>query len=168
MLIIDDTFFNSGGQIRISTTGSNGSGSKDSDWITMITNPGQIQFGYNYTTLSGSTSGVTLTSDGNYDLSGTGFTEIMVKEGQAAVYSENRYRVEVRQPDGDNGARLQFRVQLEDNDTGDRPNPSPPSPFGPLEDEDVTADITVTIGTRRAFGSNVQVANPSIAVTDQL
>jgi hypothetical protein len=156
-------FFNSGGQLRISSAGANGSGSKSSDWATIIANPGQVQLGYNYATITGSSNGVTLTSIGNYGLT-TSYQTIMEKQGSAAVYAENRYRIEAR---ATNSSTIQFRVTFEDNDAGDQ-QAIPPAPFGPAQDEDVNLDITVTFQTRRASGSNVAVSNPSVTVPNTL
>lgn len=156
-------FFNSGGQLRISSAGANGSGSKSSDWATIIANPGQVQLGYNYATITGSNNGVTLTSIGNYGLT-TSYQTIMEKQGSAAVYAENRYRIEAR---ATNSSTIQFRVTFEDNDAGDQQS-IPPAPFGPAQDEDVNLDITVTFQTRRASGSNVAVSNPSVTIPNTL
>jgi hypothetical protein len=161
-------FFNAGGYIYIELSGENGSGAKDTDWNSMITNPGQVQFGYNYTTVSGSTTGVTLNSIGNFDVTSTTFTTIFTKTGNADVYAENDYIVQVRQAlSADGGAAaLEFRVILQDDDTGDQQSIEP-GPFGPAEDEDVTLDITATLGGRRANGA-VVLPHPSVTVVDQL
>lgn len=157
-------FFNSGGQIRIQSALSNGSGSKDTDWSNMLSNPGQIQFGYDYTTVTGSVTGVTLATFGNDGLTGTHQT-IFEKSGNAAVYAENRYRIQAR---ANSATELEFLVQFEDNDTGDRPVSPPPPPYGSLEDEDITGDITVTMGARRASGTNVSVNFPSFSTINTL
>ena len=157
-------FFNSGGELRLSVAGANGTGSKDSDWDTILSNPGQIQFGYNYTTISGSNNGVTLTSIGNDAITST-YQEVFKKVGTAAVYAENYWKVEVRTV---GTSQFEFRVTLVDDDAGDRPDPSPPAPFGPLTDEDVTLDITATFAMRRATGSNIAypAPTPSVSVTN--
>lgn len=139
-------FFNSGGELRISVAGANGTGSKDSDWSSILSNPGQIRMGYNYTTISGSNNGVTLSSLGN-DAMSSSYQEIFKKVGTAAVYAENYWKVEARIT---NVSTFEFKVTLVDDDAGDRPDPSPPPPFGPLTDEDVTLDITGTFAMRRA------------------
>ena len=157
-------FFNSGGQIRVQSTLTSGSGSKDADWAAMLSNPGQVQFGYDYTTVTGSTTGVTLATFGNDGLTGT-YQTIFEKGGNASVYAENRYRVEART---DSTSILRFRVTFEDNDTGDRPVSPPPPPYGALEDENITGDITVTLGARRASGTNVSVNFPSYSVVNTL
>ena len=156
-------FFNSGGQIRLISSGANGSGAKSSDWLSIITNPGQIQFGYNYTVITGSTAGVTVSNIGNYGLTSV-YQTIFEKQGNAAVYAENRYKIEARTTTTN---VIEFRVSFEDNDAGDQQS-IPPAPYGPAVDEDVNLDITVTLATRRASGSNVSVNNPSVSVTNTL
>lgn len=161
-------FFNSGGEIRISTSIDTPSGAKELDWNTMFVNTSFIRFGYNYTTASSGTG----SAIGGNNLSGdspkltTTFQEIFVKEG-SGVYAENRYRVEAKE-DSANGSVLRFKVYLEDFDAGDRPVPSPPPPYGALQDESIVSPITVTMGFRRASGSNVNVAAPSFSVTNNL
>jgi len=156
-------YFNSGGQISFGAVGSNGTGSKSSDWSTIITNPGLIQFGHNYVSNSGSSTGVTLTQIGNYQVTSS-YQTIFEKQGSAAVYAENRYRVEVIQI---NSTTLDFRITFADNDAGDQQGIEP-APFGPAEDEDVDLDIEVTCYSRRASGSFVSVSHPSVAVTNSL
>lgn len=155
-------FFNSGGELRVSSAGENGTGSKSSDWATIIANPGQVQLGHNYSTITGSTNGVTLTSIGNDGLTSS-YQTIMEKSGTAAVYAENRYRVEVRASDT---RTVQFRITFEDNDAGDQ-QAAAPAP-GPAVDEDINLDITVTFQTRRATGTNVSVNNPSVTIPNTL
>jgi hypothetical protein len=160
-------FFNSGGQIRIRSVLAAGGGDKDTDWRAMIANPGTISFGHNYTTISGSTTGVTLNSIGNYDLTAT-YQTIFTKEGNAAVYAENDWNIRVKQ---NSATVIEFSVTFNDDDVGDRPDPSPPPPYGPLVDELVTADLTLTMGTRRAFSTDTasfSIPNPSFSVTNTL
>ena len=157
-------FFNSGGELRISVAGANGTGSKDSDWSSILSNPGQIRMGYNYTTISGSNNGVTLSSLGN-DAMSSSYQEIFKKVGTAAVYAENYWKVEARIT---SVSTFEFKVTLVDDDAGDRPDPSPLPPFGPLTDEDVTLDITGTFAMRRATGSNIAypAPTPAVSITD--
>jgi hypothetical protein len=156
-------YFNSGGTINIESAMSSLVTSKDTDWRDMITNPGQIQFGYDYTTVTGSTVGVTLANFGNDGVTTT-FQTVFEKGGNAAVDAENRYRVSVKQ---DSSTVLRFKVEYEDNDVGDRPSNPPPPPYGDLEDEPITANISLTIGGRRASGS-VSVVFPSFSKTNTL
>lgn len=160
-------FFNAGGQIRIRGVLAAGGGAKDTDWRSMLSNPGTISFGYNYTTVTGSTTGVTLNSIGNYDLTAT-FQTIFTKTGNATVYAENNWTVRVKQ---NSSTVIEFSVTLNDADTGDRPSPSPPPPYGPLVDEQVTADLTLTMGTRRASttdSNSFSLPNPSFSITNTL
>lgn len=157
-------FFNAGGQLRLSAAGANGTGAKSSDWSTILANPGQLQLGHNYASITGSNNGVTLTSIGNDGLT-TSYQEILRKTGTAAVYAENYWKIEARATDS---TTIQFRITFVDDDAGDRPDPSPPPPYGPLVDEDINLDVTVTFATRRATGSNVSVNGPSVTVTNNL
>jgi len=150
-------FFNSGGEIRITGSLASPSGAKELDWNSMLVNSGAIRFGYNYTTASSGTG----SAIGNYNLTST-YQQIFTKAG-SGVYAENVYKVEAKQ---NSTSIIQFRVTLTDNDAGDRPVPSPPPPYGPLVDENIVADTTMTMSTRRASGSNVAVANPAFAVTN--
>jgi len=152
-------FFNSGGEIRVTGSMAAGGGAKDTDWNSMLTNTGAIRFNYTATTASSGT-GSTI---GNSDLT-TSYQEIFTKSG-SGVYAENVYKVEAKE---NSSSVIEFKVTLTDNDAGDRPVPSPPPPYGPLVDEDITADITITMSTRRASGSNVAVNNPSFATTNTL
>jgi len=159
-------FFNSGGQIRITTSMASPSGAKELDWNTMFTNVGAIKFAYNSTTAgsgTGSAIGGNNLSTDSPKLTTT-FQQIFTKSG-SGVYAENIYKVEAKE-DSANGTVLRFKVTLADNDTGDRPDPSPPPPYGALVDENVAADITVTMGTLRASGANVSVNAPTFAVTN--
>jgi len=150
-------FFNSGGEIRMTGSLSSGSGQKDTDWAAMLSNTAAVRFGYNYTTASSGTG----SAIGNYDLTGT-YQQIFTKSG-SGVYAENIYKVEAR---ADSATVIKFKITLADNDTGDRPVPSPPPPYGPLVDELVTGNITFTLGSRRASGSNVSVNAPTFSVTN--
>jgi hypothetical protein len=156
-------FFNAGGQLRISAAGANGSGSKSSDWATIIANPGQLQLGHNYATITGSNNGVTLTSIGNDGLT-TSYQEILSKSGTAAVYAENYWKIEARAP---TTKRVEFRITFVDDDAGDQQS-VPPAPFGPAVDEDVNLDVTVTFATRRATGTNISTNGPSVTVQNTL
>lgn len=160
-------FFNSGGQIRIRGSLAAGGGDKDTDWRAMIGNPGTIAFGYNYTTVTGSTTGVTLGNIGNYGLTST-FQQIFSKSGNADVYAENNWTVRVKE---NSATQIEFSVTFDDADVGDRPVNPPPPPYGPLVDEQVTADLTLTLGTRRAYSTDpasFSIPNPAFAITNTL
>jgi len=150
-------FFNSGGEIRLEGSLSSGSGAKDTDWATMLSNTSAIRFGYNYTNASSGTG----SAIGNYDLTST-YQQIFTKSGSGA-YVENLYKVEAKE---NSTTVIEFKVTLADNDVGDRDLTAGPPPYGALVDEDITGDITFTLGFRRASGSYVSVNQPSFSVTD--
>jgi hypothetical protein len=75
-------------------------------------------------------------------------------------YSENNIAIQVR---SNSSTQLEFTVTLRDDDTGDRPIPSPPPPFGPLVDENVQGTTTSTITIIKPNGSNVSVPAPVVA-----
>lgn len=162
-------FFNSGGEIWFDATATNVSGSKDTDWQTILSNMGTIKFAYTATTSTGTGTG---TAIGNYDLT-TSWQDIFTKSGSAAVYAENEYQISAKE---DSGSVIRFQVRFEDNDTGDQQPQNDPvaggedgaEPAGPAVDENVTADITSTIRQRRATGSNVSVTSPSYTNTSTL
>lgn len=159
-------FFNSGGEIRFSASLSGGSGSKSSDWSSMLSAMGTIKFGYTNTTSTGSGSG---SSTGNYDLTGS-YKTIFTKNG-SGVYAENQYQLDAR---ADSSSVLRFRVRFEDNDLGDQQLPGTNPGIdgvivpGPAVDENVNGTITSTIQQLRATGTNVAVTSPSYSTTSNL
>lgn len=158
-------FFNSGGQIRIYLTMANAVSSKDTNWQTIITNPGTVLFGHDYVSITGSTTGVTINPVGNYELI-SGATTVFTKTGNSGVYAENNWRVQFWE---ENSSTIRFAVILEDADTGDEP--IVPVPDGGIPggvDEQITGDITVNVGSRRASGSNVSVVAPAFTTISTL
>jgi len=152
-------FFNSGGQIRFQAQLSNGSGAKDSDWATMLSNMGTIIFDYNTTTATGSG---TPSAIGNYDLT-TSYQTVYTKGG-SGVYAENSYVIKAKAP---SATQIEFRVEFQDNDVGEGLNPPGYVPI----DENVIAisgTMTSTITQRRATGSYVSVPSPSYTNTSTL
>jgi len=150
-------FFNAGGEIRFSATRTGGSGSKNSDWTTLLTNMGTIKMNRTQTTSTGSGTG---TSIGNSDLTGT-YQTIFSKSG-SGVYAENLYRIRARQ---DSSSVLRFDIDFQDNDLGDDQGGA--GSTGPV-DENVTGTLTSTIQQLRATGSNVSVATPTYTNTANL
>lgn len=149
-------FFNSGGEVRISGSLSNDGGSaKNIDWATMLTNMGIVKL--NYTTTSASSG--TAYAIGDDDLTSI-YQTIYTKAG-SGVYAENTITIEAR---NDSATVIRFKVTLRDADTGDQ-QPGNPPPAGPAEDEFVTGDITLALGSLRASGTNVSVNAPSIVKT---
>ena len=156
-------FFNAGGEIRFAATLIGASGSKGSDWSTMLQNMGTIGFKYNTTSTSGTGSAQAI---GNYNLTTTNQT-IFTKGGGAAVYAENAYVIKARHNNA-SGAILTFEIEFQDNDTGDRPPNPPTPPYGPLVDENVDGTLTSIIQFFQPTGTNVSVSLPSVVTTSAL
>lgn len=135
-------FFNSGGEIRISSNISSGSGAKTSDWGSLLNTSGIVSLDYTQTQPSGSGVGSLV---GYYDLPGA-FSPVFEKSG-SSVYSANRYKIYAASTPG--SATINFRVEYSDFDTG---NPS--------YDENVNGVLTNTIQTLRASGLYVDVPGP--------
>lgn len=128
-------FFNAGGEITLRATRSGGSStSKNTSWTNLLTNAGTFRF--NRTTLG------TLTGS---------FSEIYATTVGSGVYAENRYAIYALAP---NTSSVRFRMVFNDLDTGDRPVPSPPPPYGPLVDENVDGTLTSIVGCRTADDTN--------------
>lgn len=152
-------FFNSGGSIRFQAQLSNGSGSKDNDWATMLSNMGTISFAYNSTTATGSG---TSTAIGNYQLT-TNLQTIFTKNG-SSVYAENAYVIKAKEL---SSSQIEFRIEFQDNDIGEGLNPPGYIPI----DENVlyiSGTITSSVTQRRATGSYVSVPSPSYTNTATL
>ena len=146
-------FFNAGGSIRFNLSlAYAGSEAKTKDWQTMMSDLGTVVFNYKQTTGGG---GSTI---GNYDATST-FQTIAVENG-VNPYSENDIAIQVK---SNSTTQLEFRIILRDDDTGDRPVPSPPPPYGPLVDENVKGTTTSTVSIIKPNGSNVSVPAPTIA-----
>jgi hypothetical protein len=163
-------FFNSGGQLIISGTVVNldvGSPSyaRNLGWSDMITNPGQVQIGYNYIRASapGASNIVFLNGlgYGNYQFTST-YQEIFRKNAAGSVYENSYWTVEGR---NDSANIMRFRVTLVDagSESG-----------GVLAgtQEPVTADITMNYGTRLAVGDptgqSVTLPNPVFSVVNTI
>ena len=138
-------FFNTGGDIRFSTSGSNGSGTKSADWATMLSNFGTITFKNSSTTTTGTaTVGAGL---GSEDLT-TSYQDIAVKFGSDVLYAENSIKVEAKH---DNNGTITFKFSWTDADTGD-----------PFTDEQVDLDIDLTMSQTRCNGP-ISIATPTYA-----
>lgn len=151
-------FFNSGGEIRFSSSLTGGSGSKDSDWAAMLTNMGTIKFNYTQTSSTGTGSGSAI---GNYDLTST-YQQVFIKSG-SGVYAENDYNIAAREV---SATQIQFKIEFRDDDAGDqRPGDSGGTDGvsipGPGEDENVGGTLSSVVQTFRASGSFVDVAAPT-------
>ena len=144
-------FFNSGGELRTSASLTGGSGAKDSDWATMLSNMGTIKMNYTQTVSTGTGSG---SSIGFYDLTAS-YQTIFSKSG-SGVYAENDYIVQARSA---SSTTIDFKILFQDDDAGDQTG------LGPPVDENVTGTLTSTVSYLRASGSNVSVAAPAFSNT---
>jgi len=158
-------YFNSGGEVRISgdvTSLDVGtpSGARNQGWFDMITDPGEIQIGYNYIQMSNSGATNVLFQQGvnfgNYQLTST-YREVFRKTADTGtVYETSYWKIEARV---DSPTTLKFRISLIDSNAGGTPEP-------------VTADITMNYGGRRALGapsgSSVTVPFPTYTITNSL
>jgi len=140
-------FFNAGGEIRFSASLIGYSGSKGTDWASMLANMGTIKFNYTETTFTGTGTGSAI---GNYDLTGS-YQQIFIKSG-SGVYVENDYNIQARASAVN---AIEFRVEFRDDDLGDQTG------LGPPVDENVTGTLTSTIQQYRPTGSYVSVPTPS-------
>ncbi len=154
-------FFNAGGSIRISASRTGGSGtSKDTNWSNMLSLFGTFTFGSTSSSVSGSinSGGSIASSTGFHSLTvGAGATTVF-SQAASSVYVENRYTIAVARP---TASQLVFTITFADNDAGDLPVPSPPPPYGPLVDEEVTGTLSSVVDYIRPVGSNVDVPAPT-------
>jgi hypothetical protein len=148
-------YFNSGGEIRFRVTLTGGTSETGptqiyTDWSNMFTTMGTITMNHNTTTRSG-TAG-TAQNIGFYQLTSTN-QEIFRRVG-SGNYSSNVYLINAR---SDGSGNILVNIQFNDNKGGN-----------PNFDESVTGTLTSRIDLRRATGSNVAVAAPTISTTTAL
>jgi hypothetical protein len=148
-------FFNSGGLIKLTgdvdlSTSTGDSLFRDQGWSDLIENPGDIQFGYNSTTVSGSSSGITFPDGtiGNYQLT-SNYQTIFRKNANSGIYYGNSFWTIQAKENSSNV--IEFLVSL--------------IATGPEGDiiEDVTANIGFDYTARRSAGE-VTVGYPSFSV----
>jgi hypothetical protein len=112
-------FFNSGGAIITRASRSGGAGStQNSSWTTLLTNMGNVIFGYTSTTQSG--TGGTGTSLGYYDLTAT--YQVLFTQSSSGAYAANNYKLWGRRESfvgtrGGNGSVLRFQAVFDDAHT---------------------------------------------------
>lgn len=166
-------FFNAGGSIQITASRSGGSSTnKNTDWSNMLSGFGTFSFGTDSSTITGNVNGGSLSSTIGYrDLSVGSSTALLVVNGSAGVYSENRYRINVTLlSNGGLNNQLQFEIRFEDLDTGGvqqtpAPGSSPGEPSGPVVDENVDGILTSSSSVTTATGANVSITAPTGATT---
>lgn len=159
-------FFNAGGTIKIaSTLAYTGTDAKTLDWKRMVTDAADISI--NYVSAykdGGGTAGTIVNNDGYYDLNTT--ERQLLQYGGTNPYSENDYQIWARSIT--NGVRI--RVFYRDDDVGDQKTVGTGGtdgkflPLGAAVDENVQGTLTSTLYYRRATGSSVSVAAPSISL----
>lgn len=145
-------FFNSGGDIRFRVTltgGTSDTGANQiyTDWLNMFNTMGTIIMNHNTTSRTG-TAGTTQ-NIGFYGLTGTN-QEIFRRVG-SGNYASNTYIINARK---DTLGNVFINIQFNDNKGGN-----------PNFDEAVTGTLTSRIDHRRATGSNVSVAAPTLTTT---
>lgn len=145
-------FFNSGGEIRIRVTLTGGTSDTGvnqiyTDWLNMFTTMGTIIMNHNTTSRTGSAG--TTQNIGFYQL--TSVNQELFRRVGSGNYASNVYLINARK---DTSGNVFFNVQFNDNKGGN-----------PNFDEAVTGTLTSRVDHRRATGSNVAVAAPTLTTT---
>jgi hypothetical protein len=135
-------FFNTGGQIRFTASRSGGSSTaKNSDWSSLLSSMGTVQFGMDDTVSTGTGN---QTSIGYTDL--TSSDQVVFRQ-QGSSYAENRYIVRARLL---SSTSIRFTVSFDDLDTGNG--------VGVEIDENVDGTIQSVITQYRAAGTYITAA----------
>ena len=148
-------FFNSGGQIEISSDFvPRTAGLKNSTWVSMLAGAGTIAFRHNTTVTSGTGSTVNL---GFYNAT-TSDGLIFEKDAPAGAYAANKFYIMARvNSTGSDRRILTLTIVWADDSV---PPVSTPDP-GFQVDEQVDGTLTSYIQVYRATGSNVSVSMPT-------
>ena len=107
-------FFNSGGEIRMTSSITGAVSSKGQDWAAFMSSVGTVRMNYNSTTNTNNSGG---SSIGNYNLTGL-YQVIYQKSSQgtvSAIYAGNIYKISARSVGTDS---IQFKVEYNDVSTG--------------------------------------------------
>jgi hypothetical protein len=157
-------FFNAGGQIRIDGTVTNASTQRGTFWNDLVENPGEIQFGYNYTQNTGSSNGVSFPggSTGNADLSSS-YKTIFRKDASSGLYSDSYWEIQAKEI---SGSKISFRVILVNNGPESDTDSGSPGAISGGVTENVAADIEFDYDARRADGA-VVTEFPNIRISDR-
>lgn len=150
-------FFNSGGEIRIGGETANlGSTTADSylrnqGWADIVTNPGEITFGYNYTKLSNSAAtNVTLNENvGNYQLTSS-YQIIFKKEASSGTYSDSYWQIEVKE---NSSSSIDFKISLVDSGPESNLDAGTPGGIAGGVREPVTTNIEFIIEGKKSDGA---------------
>jgi hypothetical protein len=173
-------FFNSGGQIKLSpsvdaNTVTNGqSTQRNQGWQSMLTTPGAISMGYNYTTYSGQSTNITKPDGeiGNDGLNTSAYQILIRRTAAAGDYSDSYWQVEayIQQEgrtasaaQGNNGDKsiLRFKVLVHDDGPETNADAGAKGSVEPGVVEPVTLNFSVDYGYRRSINA-VEVTAPSI------
>jgi len=151
-------FFNSGGTItfkaNLTSSATGGNVDKTNNWVTMLSNSGNVSFGYNYTSSDNSGTGSAI---GNYQLT-NGQQQIYRKAG-SGLYSSNNYYLFAKNI---SATMIEFRIRLVDSDSGSDPSGPNNAKGWVAVDEYVVGSLSHWTGYLRASGSFVDVAAPTI------
>jgi len=148
-------FFNAGGELRLQAGITGGSGSKTTNWKTMLSNMGIIKLNYANTTSTGTGAD---SGTGFYDL-GSSWATIFTKSG-SGIYSENLYKVEARRP---TATKVQLRASFQDLDPT---APDIDNPSYPPVDENVDGVLLSTCQYKIASGVNVSLVDRTPAFSN--
>jgi len=102
-------FFNTGGEVRFDASLASTSGSKGTDWASLLSAMGTVKLNKWRTTAD---SGTPASNSGYEDLT-TSYATLFTKTG-SGVYADNDYNIEARL----NGNNIRFRITFNDGDTG--------------------------------------------------
>jgi len=157
-------FFNAGGQIRFQGIVTDIANiPRNETWNSLIENPGEIQFGYNFVQNTGSSNGVSFPAGiiGNYDLT-TAYQTVFRKDASSGLYGNSFWQIEARE---ESSQTISFRITLvndgpeSDTDTGN---------LGGVDggvQEPVTADLEFEYSAMKA-GQTIVTQFPTINLTN--
>jgi hypothetical protein len=149
-------FFNAGGEIRFSSTLTGGSGSKSTDWASLLSAMGTVRFGKYALTASSGTPTPSGSGGSGYDSLTSSYRQLFIKAG-SGLYASNDYIIEGRTV---SSTVLRFRISLNDDNTG------------VSVDESVNGTVTSSVNTFQPDSSfvyntvtytAVSIAAPTIA-----
>lgn len=150
-------FFNSGGQVRMGSTRTGGTGSTDNtNWTTLLSTIGTVGLGARSSTISGAASSFS-GGVGYYSL--TGSYQAIVNQAGTGVYSSNTYTVQARTENviglrGANGTLVRCQVIL-----------TVTPPFHASHVADGTLTTTVSMQKATTF---LTVASPAFSTVTSL
>jgi hypothetical protein len=145
-------FFNTGGEIRLSSTMIPGySGTKSADWATMLSNTGTITLKNSSTTTTGTAS--INSGFGNEDLT-TSYQQVSRKFGSDSLYAENNFTINAKL---DGSGNILFQFVWSDADVGD-----------PGTDEPVNGDIGMIVDQVRCTGGPIAIQDPVYSMSQNI